>query len=300
MRPFRPLPLVLVFGYVSITALAETSVPFPSLPSSLHKRGLWDLAKAGRPETARHPRKVSDRIQSFISEGERGAIEPAVTVGRKVGEKTHICTHTHTPNLCGDWMSKPTSRARCDGLSWFTTSAPWEVERRLVLSCPTSHFFFYISGVSRVMVERMIYIQHPAWGRRSSLQVLIHEATTYRGIPAQVIQKRCLWWKVNSSFEVIKLLSAPKCVCFLFLHLDVWASWCRMTSVCRAVRCLQGESLSVRTVNLYGVQDRGSVTSQLTTPGLIYAASTYQTLQQSRRHLVSSSSNFWNENFAHS
>lgn len=89
MLPFRPLPLVLVFGYISITALGETSAPFPSLPSSLHKRGLWDLAKAGRPETARHPRKASDRIRSFISEGERGAIEPAVTVGRGKKRRTH-------------------------------------------------------------------------------------------------------------------------------------------------------------------------------------------------------------------
>lgn len=113
-----------VFGYISITALRETSVPFHSLPSSLHKRVLGDLAKAGRPETARHPRKVSDRIQSFISEAERGALGPAVTVGRKVGRKAR----THTPNLCGDWMSYRTSRAQCDGLSWFTTSAPTEVE----------------------------------------------------------------------------------------------------------------------------------------------------------------------------
>lgn len=56
----------------------------PPFKKEKGRGGGWgDLAKAGGPEAARHPRKVSDRIRSFISEGERGAMEPAVTVGRK-------------------------------------------------------------------------------------------------------------------------------------------------------------------------------------------------------------------------
>lgn len=53
---------------------APPSLPVPPAvpPPSLHKNR-QDLAKAERRETARCPRKVSDRMRSFISEGGSGA-----------------------------------------------------------------------------------------------------------------------------------------------------------------------------------------------------------------------------------
>lgn len=81
--------------------------------------GLWDLAKAGRPETARRPRKVSDRIRVSYRRGERGAMGPAVTVGREpCGKDTHSLTHTHW--TCGgiEYQRRPSGLAAkaCHGL----------------------------------------------------------------------------------------------------------------------------------------------------------------------------------------
>lgn len=149
MLPLPPLlPLVLVFGYISITALGETSAPLP-LAAILHLKrekgrgGGWgDLAKAGGPEAARHPRKVSDRIRSFISEGERGAMEPAVTVGRKSGETTQ------TLNLRGDRMSRPDlqSSARRPVMVYYIRSCRGGAGHcGAVLSCSALFFWSYFS-----------------------------------------------------------------------------------------------------------------------------------------------------------
>lgn len=163
MLPLPPLlPLVLVFGYISITALGETSAPLP-LAAILHLKrekgrgGGWgDLAKAGGPEAARHPRKVSDRIRSFISEGERGAMEPAVTVGRKSGETTQ------TLNLRGDRMSRPDlqSSARRPVMVYYIRSCRGGAGHcGAVLSCSALLSF---SGVTSLflLLPPLLMVQH--------------------------------------------------------------------------------------------------------------------------------------------
>lgn len=93
-------------------------------------KGAVGFSRGWETWNGEHSCKVSDRIQCFISESARGGIEPAVTVWRKGVE--------NTPNLCGDWMSVPTSRAQHDGLSWFTTSAPIGAQWRRCLLTPAA------------------------------------------------------------------------------------------------------------------------------------------------------------------